>query len=318
MQSGLISVLDCRYEAGSPYLAYCSNFGASAARIKRSGAEFVDGLYDGNIATIIGDFILNPLDSLPGGDYHYVNVNFILATYLLEKLSGLGLGEYLQKNVLGPMKLAQTYLDNIGPSYDITAWKLPNTYIEYYYWADKELQVSQILTSGRNPLEFAPGAVAGCGGMVSTTDDMVRWYQGLFQASDNPVLSHESIQTILKPRALIYTAPDGSASTYYTQGVMVSFLNDSAVNVMYEGGTLGFLTAMELNLKTGTTVAAFTSTKHIMINNVTAFKNVAISKKGSLVELLTPIAEGMDGGDGGAAGLATDLFNWGISNSQVI
>merc|ERR550514_2573571 len=112
MQSGLIDVMNCGYEPNSPLRDFCwvdphspFNFYSGETVELRKGLELVDGLYSGDIGKVIGNFILNPLAQRPGQGYHYVNMNFILASYILEKLVGVGLGEYLRTNVYAPLNL---------------------------------------------------------------------------------------------------------------------------------------------------------------------------------------------------------------------
>ncbi len=49
-----------------------------------------------------------PLDFKPGAKWAYSNTNTVLLGMVVEKVTGMSLGDYLQQNIFGPLGLAQT------------------------------------------------------------------------------------------------------------------------------------------------------------------------------------------------------------------
>ena len=69
------------------------------------------GAYGGNKAFIFSRFFDAPLLFAPGSRYSYSNTPFVLAAYLVEKVSGLAYADYLRTRVFEPAGLNATYYD---------------------------------------------------------------------------------------------------------------------------------------------------------------------------------------------------------------
>jgi len=300
MGSGLVDVTNCEYPAGSAFLKYC--WRVPGQEPTRMGLQLIDGLYSGNLAALIGGFLENPLASSPGAVYHYTNINFMLASYLVEKYTEMSLGEYLDRKVLGPLGLKNTHLDNIGPAYSVRKYKnLPNEYIEYY-----DSKTGAYIDAGAAPLELSPGAYSGAGGMFSTTSDMITWYRTLI--SEQPVvLSVESVKAILRPRM-----PVGDGVTSYAQGVGVRIRNYNKTTgwpgiVEYEGGTLNCFTSIIYATRpVDVAVTAFSTVRRLDLTS-NADYNALLNQTTDFLVNIKRIVVGAD--DGGAGALANALFN---------
>jgi len=244
MSSGLIDGFNCNYPAGSWELLYCQTA--------------VDKFnYPGSIGAVIGTWIQKPLSVIPGSTYHYVNENFILLSYMIEKISGLSYGEYVRVNIVDVVGLGQTYFDPWGQQLAIQN-KFGTEYIEFSEmdregW-DGESAV-QPYAAGVCSVELDQGYCSGTGGMISTSPDMVKWYSALFLHQDEPdtpsVLSKESVDAILYPWVLAREDPDENGLyMYYAQGVVVSvaLAGQAPPNmVWYQGGTFCGHTSIVLN-----------------------------------------------------------------------
>ncbi|QBA64004.1 serine hydrolase domain-containing protein [Muriicola soli] len=68
--------------------------------------------YDYDINEIIELFKNKPLDYDPGERYRYSNSGYVLLAYIIEKVSQATYGDYLQKEILNPLGLANTGIDN--------------------------------------------------------------------------------------------------------------------------------------------------------------------------------------------------------------
>lgn len=259
MSSGLIDGFNCNYPPGSWELLYCQN----------SVDKFN---YPGSLATIIGTWIQKPMATVPGATYHYVNENFILLSYFVEKLSGMSYREYIRTHIVDVVGLKQTYFDPWGQQLSMSN-KLGVEYLEYSdmdraNW-DGQSTV-QPFASGVCSVELNPGYCSGTGGMISTSPDMLQWYAALFLqnftstvTSGSPLLTQASVDAILYPRTLAREEQDANGLwMYYAQGVVVSVEHaDQAppVNVFYQGGTICGHTSIVLNFDTGSEPPVFST-----------------------------------------------------------
>lgn len=68
--------------------------------------------YDYDINEIIDLFKGKPLDFVPGERYRYSNSGYVLLAYIIEQESQAKYGDYLQNEILNPLELANTGIDN--------------------------------------------------------------------------------------------------------------------------------------------------------------------------------------------------------------
>jgi CubicO group peptidase (beta-lactamase class C family) len=99
-----------------------------------SGLKTKDGFFDyeTNNQTIFENKLVTylqtvTLTSAPGSEFHYCNLNFILAGLIINHISGNTFASYVQKNILTKIGMSQTYLDVQGnPSNSVVTG--------YQYW----------------------------------------------------------------------------------------------------------------------------------------------------------------------------------------
>lgn len=114
MQSGVISAITCTYSSSQWEYQYCMDY------------MYVT-YYSGAISDIIKQFASNPLWTAPNATYNvkslddlygndssnafkYSNENFIIASYLVEKLSGKSLRDYFQENIFDIRRITKYLL----------------------------------------------------------------------------------------------------------------------------------------------------------------------------------------------------------------
>jgi CubicO group peptidase (beta-lactamase class C family) len=109
-----------------------------------------------------------PLESQPGTDWAYGPVVNIQG-YVVEKMSGMDLADYMQKHIFDPLKMPDTQF-----------WVAPAK-------ASRVVAVHSYDTAGKvkptpNPLRTSkPAFLAGSGGLYSTAPDYYRFCQALLQ-----------------------------------------------------------------------------------------------------------------------------------------
>jgi CubicO group peptidase (beta-lactamase class C family) len=112
---------------------------------------------------LVARFRDKPLDFQPGEKWSYSNSGYVLLGYLLEKASGENYQKFVQENIFGPLGMKDS-------GYDSNSAILPRRAAGYAPGKDGPVNAGFIHMS----IPFSAGA------LYSTTEDLLRWEQGLF------------------------------------------------------------------------------------------------------------------------------------------
>ncbi|MBZ5505561.1 MAG: serine hydrolase [Acidobacteriia bacterium] len=153
-----------------------------------------------------------PLEFQPGEKWNYSNSGYVLLGYLIERISGQTYSDFVQKNIFTPLGMKDS-------GYDSNSLIIPHR------------------ASGYTPGEGGPvnaGFVhmsipLSAGALYSTTDDLLRWEQGLFGGK---LLTAASLAKMITP-----------FKENYAFGVGVTTTNGHKM-ISHNGGIEGFNTAM--------------------------------------------------------------------------
>jgi CubicO group peptidase (beta-lactamase class C family) len=134
-----------------------------------------------------------PLEFEPGTKWNYSNSGYVLLGYLIEKISGQSYAEFVQQNIFAPLGMKDS-------GYDFNSAIIEHRAAGY--------------TPGKNGPENA-GFVnmtipLSAGGLYSTTEDLLRWEQGLFGGK---LLSPASLAKMTTPFKQDYAFGLGVATT---------------------------------------------------------------------------------------------------------
>ncbi|MGO8733946.1 MAG: serine hydrolase [Terriglobia bacterium] len=164
-------------------------------------------------AELVKRFRDKPLDFQPGEKMNYSNSGYVLLGYLIEKISGESYAKFVQDNIFTPLGMKDSGYDS-------------NSAIILHRAA------------GYSPSPSGGPVNAGyinmtvplsAGGLYSTTDDLLRWEEGLFGGK---LLSPASLQKMTTP-----------FKSDYAFGLMVHTVNGHKV-IEHGGGIEGFVTAL--------------------------------------------------------------------------
>ena len=122
----------------------------------------------------------------PGSRFLYSDVNFIVLGALVERVSGMPLQEYCEKNIFAPLKMTHTRF--LPPA----SW-LPKIAPTQYDEHDKMLRGVV-----HDPTVRRMGGVAGQAGVFSTADDLVKFAQALLGGST--ILSPLTVEKMTTPQ----------------------------------------------------------------------------------------------------------------------
>jgi D-alanyl-D-alanine carboxypeptidase len=104
-----------------------------------------------------------PMNFRPGTDYEYSNTNTVLLGMVVEKVTGMPLGEYFEQNIFGWLGLSQTSYPANG--------LLPGPYAHGYNKAPDDQIVETTL--------WNPSWADAAGKIVSTVEDLQTWAAAL-------------------------------------------------------------------------------------------------------------------------------------------
>ena len=166
--------------------------------------------------TLIDRFRHLDLDFEPGSRFTYSNSGYVLLAAVIERVTGLSYGEYLQASILGPLGMHDTAVE-------VSTEIVPNGVRGY----------------GRSRGELVPAmawdaTVASAGGaLLSTTDDLLVWARAL---ASGMVVAPEAWASMTAPAVTV------DAATSYGYGMFVG--QDRGRDVAFHsGGTFGFAAA---------------------------------------------------------------------------
>jgi CubicO group peptidase (beta-lactamase class C family) len=153
-----------------------------------------------------------PLEFQPGEKWNYSNSGYVLLGYLIEKVSGESYESFLKKNIFTPLGMKDS-------GYDSASAVIPRRAAGY--------------AAGPNGVTNAPyidmTIPFSAGALYSTTEDLLRWEQGLFGGK---LLSAASLQKMTTP-----------FKSDYAFGLQVHTVNGHKV-IDHNGGVNGFATMM--------------------------------------------------------------------------
>ncbi|DAZ96640.1 TPA: hypothetical protein N0F65_005819 [Lagenidium giganteum] len=263
----------------------CDN--VPSERCHQSANDFA--VYRGSIGAHVGMFINDPLVFKPDSNYSYSNMNYVLLSYMVEKLSGQKFGEYIEEHIAKPLGLNSTYYDEWSGGKKVR-FKYASEYAHFYVKTDNATNTTvdnpatlKFLSSGTCSPHMHSGAVSGSGGMRSTVDDMQRWYLDLFHdhGRQSRVLTPESIANIVFRHNPINSA--------YAQGVGAIFeANNTNASwpdaFAYCGGVKCTTTCMALHITGGTSrvASAFSNAQVDVCSSAADFD--ALVRTGNLLD----------------------------------
>lgn len=201
-----------------------------------------------------------PLEAMPGTEYQYVNANFLLATYLIEKVSNMSYGHYLREHILVPANISTTasyeYTNgNNGvqkgcvphPGYRTIFSPVSKDYVDAVnrtssFNLDPLLDVPAGQFVGNAKAYDAPGwqgFASGAGAICAQPKDVINFWLVVLFRPETIGLNVTVVREMLNS----YNPVQFSGPLYYSQGTVVlpnpSYKPYGIENIMYIGGVPG-------------------------------------------------------------------------------
>ena len=161
---------------------------------------------------LVARFRDKPLEFQPGEKWNYSNSGYFLLGYLIEKISGQSYADFVQQNIFGPLGMKDS-------GYDSNSAVILHRAAGYAPGPAGAVNAGFIHMS----IPFSAGA------LYSTTEDLLRWEQGLFGGK---LLSSASLQKMTTP-----------FKENYAFGLAVDTQGSHKV-ISHDGGIEGFNTTL--------------------------------------------------------------------------
>jgi CubicO group peptidase (beta-lactamase class C family) len=161
---------------------------------------------------LVARFRDKPLEFQPGEKWSYSNSGYVLLGYLIEKISGKSYAEFVDENIFKPLGMANS-------GYDSNSTVIQNRASGYVRGANGLVNAGYINMT----VPFSAG------GLYSTTEDLLRWEQGLFGGK---LLSSASLKEMTIP-----------FKNDYAYGLLTRTVNKHQV-IDHGGGIEGFNTLL--------------------------------------------------------------------------
>ncbi|HWS17963.1 MAG TPA: serine hydrolase domain-containing protein, partial [Candidatus Elarobacter sp.] len=130
---------------------------------------------------LVARFRDKPLEFEPGTKWNYSNSGYVLLGYLVEKISGQSYQDFVQQNIFTPLGMKDS-------GYDSNSAIIPHRATGYMPGKSGNSPINATYVDMTIP--FSAGA------LYSTTEDLLRWEQGLFGGK---VLKQASLAKMITP-----------------------------------------------------------------------------------------------------------------------
>lgn len=182
-----------------------------------------------------------PLSFSPGSKWEYNNVNFCLAALIIEKVSGVGYSDYIEKNIFRPAKMKDSFVPinrKVKASNQVELYTYPNFY---------STNLVNTNTLKETFLIVEKSNFYGNGGIVSTALDLQKYQKALFSYQ---ILGQKELEEALTPTKL----NDGKVVSYTIDGKDISYglgwgmyTDESEGKIVFHDGFITGLTSILLH-----------------------------------------------------------------------
>lgn len=177
------------------------------------------------------------LDFEPGERYSYSNTGFIILGRIVEKISGMSLGQFLSRRIFGPLGMKNSQLD---PDPKAPGLATGHT--------------SHLLGEAEVAVPEAGGWLHGAGGIYSTANDLAKWDIALMEGK---VVPEPFLSQLERPRKL-----NDGRKRFYSYGLSIAE-RDGETILSHGGAVSGFHSYNAMVRRTRSAVILLANAEHI-------------------------------------------------------
>lgn len=187
-------------------------------------------------ATSIKDLLnaqLHHIDSLNDGrrkdfkvleTHDYSNENYALLGVIIERVSGLSFGEYIEKNIFKPLGMNYSFADN---------QKIVDSSNKAIRYTDKNEDYKFVDGPRRVCHQMIPSLIDPFGGIYSTSQDLYVFFKSI---NEHKIITKKTQELLFQKHVEVYSMPEGNE--YYGYGFVTS-QQGKAVTIGHSGANLG-------------------------------------------------------------------------------
>lgn len=181
--------------------------------------------------------------------FEYSTAAYNLLEHIIEAVTGISFGEYIQQHILRPMGLHNTLFHSSGTPEDIRSKLCKNLCSVYYFNSlDNNLRACYLESEFRAFSNFE---------MVSTAHDLVKWSAALHSGKVFQTSKEKSDQLLTIMRGLYTHSPE--ENSYYGYGIK-TYQGKNHISFWHEGLVTGTSVYLEYIPKTNTHILVFSNT----------------------------------------------------------
>ena len=196
-----------------------------------------------------------PLLFEPGESVLYDNINFMFASIIVEKITGLSFADYVKKNIFEPVGMTNTFIPKTS-FYHWTPLESKNLSLLYFYphLYSKNLVKSDTVSFFLK--YWHSYKISGEGEIMSTLGDLLKYDQALYNGK---LISTKSLTEAYTP----FKLNNGQYNAYYF-GLGWMVYPDSSLGkiVRYSGGAIGLKSHILRNISKNQTVIIIDNTNN--------------------------------------------------------
>ncbi|MEU7167107.1 serine hydrolase domain-containing protein [Streptomyces morookaense] len=161
------------------------NYTEDPAMLARLSTDFLRHRYDTTTPRQLVDIAMTHAPYAPPGEtWHYSNTNYILAGMIVEKVTGRSYADEIRERIIGPLHLNATTLPGTSP-------RMPGPHGRAYSKLEDTKPDAKIY----DVTELNPSWGGAAGEIISTTDDLNRFYHALFGGRLLPEQQQKELMT---------------------------------------------------------------------------------------------------------------------------
>ncbi|KQB41344.1 serine hydrolase domain-containing protein [Flavobacterium aquidurense] len=246
-----------------------------------------------------------------GDDFSYNNVNYNILALVIEKISGLSYGAYLEKNIFGPAGMKDTSLSKFFKRVDKN---LSERYVVKYPYSE-EMQSAETIEEFKvaNHFDFQ-----GHGDLISTCEDLLKYDTSLYNGK---LLKISTLKQAYTP-VLLSNGNDNIQR--YGLGWITRENTLMGEIVKHDGGIPGGRTMLLRNLTKHQTIILFDNTANNVIpisdNALTILNGGKVDKpkkSGAKIYGIALAEKGIESGEKTLRKIQKDSLNYYISEGEI-
>jgi CubicO group peptidase (beta-lactamase class C family) len=260
-----------------------------------------------------------PLSFVPGSQWNYNNMNYLILALIVEKVSGNDFASYMQKNIFEAAGMKNTYV-RTPEMPNTTRYNRPVMYETAFRNVDS-------LDHSRYQTYYHLGGITGSNNVVSTIQDLWSFDKAL---SDGKLVGQELRATAFTPLTLsdgkIFRM--GSSTRSYGLGWNIYNSKTEPLQkfVFHDGHIVGLSTAMHKNLTSDQTIILYDNMDNNPIQLMISVSNIMlgiaplkIRLTGSLARIYGEalVMKGIDFGAAKFNELRSDTLNYHLDESEL-